>query len=96
MIFEQIVNGGCQSYIVGCAHTCTAAVIDPEISQIDRYLALATHDGLRIRSVIDTHTCCEFGRISTLAAAALRVMGFQRAVALEGVARGGLSITTEE
>ena len=29
-------------------------------------------------------TCCEFGRISTLAAATLRVMGFQRAVALDG------------
>jgi rhodanese-related sulfurtransferase len=28
--------------------------------------------------------CCEFGRISTLAAATLRVMGFQRAVALDG------------
>jgi rhodanese-related sulfurtransferase len=29
-------------------------------------------------------TCCEFGRISTLAAATLRVLGFQRAVALDG------------
>ena len=29
-------------------------------------------------------TCCEFGRISTLAAATLRTMGFQRAVALDG------------
>jgi rhodanese-related sulfurtransferase len=29
-------------------------------------------------------TCCEFGRISTLAAATLRDMGFQRAVALDG------------
>jgi rhodanese-related sulfurtransferase len=29
-------------------------------------------------------TCCEFGRISTLAAATLRQMGFQRAVALDG------------
>jgi glyoxylase-like metal-dependent hydrolase (beta-lactamase superfamily II)/rhodanese-related sulfurtransferase len=28
--------------------------------------------------------CCEFGRISTLAASTLRVMGFQRAVALDG------------
>ena len=28
--------------------------------------------------------CCEFGRISTLAAATLRAMGFQRAVALDG------------
>jgi rhodanese-related sulfurtransferase len=29
-------------------------------------------------------TCCEFGRISTLAASTLRMMGFQRAVALDG------------
>ena len=29
-------------------------------------------------------TCCEFGRISTLAAATLRSMGFQRAAALDG------------
>jgi rhodanese-related sulfurtransferase len=28
--------------------------------------------------------CCDFGRISTLAAATLRQMGFQRAVALDG------------
>jgi rhodanese-related sulfurtransferase len=28
--------------------------------------------------------CCEFGRISTLATATLREMGFQRAVALDG------------
>lgn len=56
MIFEQIATGGCQSYLVGCADTCAAALIDPEISQVDRYLALAARDGLRIRYLIDTHT----------------------------------------
>ncbi len=56
MIFEQIVTGGCQSYLVGCDQTCGAALIDPEITQIDRYLALAARDGLRIRYLIDTHT----------------------------------------
>jgi glyoxylase-like metal-dependent hydrolase (beta-lactamase superfamily II)/rhodanese-related sulfurtransferase len=56
MIFEQIATGGGQSYLVGCAETCAAAVIDPEVGQIDRYLALAGRDGLRIRFVIDTHT----------------------------------------
>jgi glyoxylase-like metal-dependent hydrolase (beta-lactamase superfamily II)/rhodanese-related sulfurtransferase len=56
MIFEQIATGGCQSYLVGCKDTCVAAVIDPEVSQIDRYVSLAAHDGLRIRYVIDTHT----------------------------------------
>lgn len=56
MIFEQIKTGGCLSYLVGCAETCVAAVIDPEISQADRYVALAARDGLRIRYLIDTHT----------------------------------------
>jgi glyoxylase-like metal-dependent hydrolase (beta-lactamase superfamily II)/rhodanese-related sulfurtransferase len=56
MIFEQIATGGCQSYLVGCPDTCAAALIDPENSQIDRYVALAARHGLRIRYAIDTHT----------------------------------------
>jgi len=56
MIFEQIATGGCQSYLVGCPDTCVAALIDPENSRIDRYMALAARDGLRIRYAIDTHT----------------------------------------
>ena len=56
MIFEQIASGGCQSYLIGCAETCAAAVIDPKVSQIDRYLALASRHALRIHYLIDTHT----------------------------------------
>jgi glyoxylase-like metal-dependent hydrolase (beta-lactamase superfamily II) len=56
MIFEQIATGGCQSYLVGCPRTLSGALIDPEISQIDRYKALASSHGLHIRYVIDTHT----------------------------------------
>ena len=56
MIFEQIATGGCQSYLVGCPDTCAGVLIDPEIRQIDRYLASAARDGLRIRYCIDTHT----------------------------------------
>lgn len=56
MIFEQIASGGCRSYLIGCGETCAAAVIDPEVSQIDRYLALAGQHGVRIRYLIDTHT----------------------------------------
>lgn len=56
MIFERISTGGCQSYLIGCQDTGAAALIDPEVRQIDRYLALAARDGLRIRYVIDTHT----------------------------------------
>jgi glyoxylase-like metal-dependent hydrolase (beta-lactamase superfamily II)/rhodanese-related sulfurtransferase len=56
MIFEQVPTGGCQSYLLGCADSLSAALIDPEISQIDRYRALAARHGLHIRYVIDTHT----------------------------------------
>ncbi len=56
MIFETVVSGGCRSYVVGCEGTCAAALIDPELSQIDRYLALTARDGLRIRYIVDTHT----------------------------------------
>jgi glyoxylase-like metal-dependent hydrolase (beta-lactamase superfamily II)/rhodanese-related sulfurtransferase len=56
MIFEQVATGGCQSYVIGCEETCAAAVVDPEASQVDRYLALAARHGLRIRYLIDTHT----------------------------------------
>ena len=56
MIFESVSSGGCRSYLVGCEQTCAAALIDPELSQIDRYLALAARHGLRFHYVVDTHT----------------------------------------
>jgi len=68
MQFEHIATGGCQSYMVGCPDTCAAAVIDPEASQIDRYLALAARDGVRIRYVIDTHTHADHFSASQLLA----------------------------
>jgi glyoxylase-like metal-dependent hydrolase (beta-lactamase superfamily II)/rhodanese-related sulfurtransferase len=56
MIFEHVTTGGCQSYLVGCEESRSAVLIDPELSQIDRYLGLAARDGLRLRYLIDTHT----------------------------------------
>jgi glyoxylase-like metal-dependent hydrolase (beta-lactamase superfamily II)/rhodanese-related sulfurtransferase len=56
MIFEHLTAGGCQSYLVGCEKSCAAVLIDPEISLIDKYLASAARDGLRIHHLIDTHT----------------------------------------
>ena len=56
MIFETVSTGGCRSYVIGCEDSCAAALIDPELSQIDRYIALAARDGLRIRYLVDTHT----------------------------------------
>src|SRR5690349_10745750 len=80
MIFEQIATGGCQSYLVGCSDSCAAALIDPETSQIDRYLALAARDGLRIRYVIDTHTHADhFSASRALAKEANAVVVMHRA-----------------
>jgi glyoxylase-like metal-dependent hydrolase (beta-lactamase superfamily II)/rhodanese-related sulfurtransferase len=56
MIFETVASGGCRSYVVGCAETCAALLIDPESSQIDRYVAIAAREGLRIHYLVDTHT----------------------------------------
>jgi glyoxylase-like metal-dependent hydrolase (beta-lactamase superfamily II)/rhodanese-related sulfurtransferase len=56
MIFEQIATEGCQSYLLGCAETHAAILIDPNLKQIDHYLGLAARDSLRIRYVLDTHT----------------------------------------
>lgn len=56
MVFETISSGGCRSYLLGCPETFVGALIDPEISHVDRYLALASQSGVRIRYLIDTHT----------------------------------------
>jgi len=56
MIFEQVATGGCQSYLVGCEAKRAAVLIDPELSQIDRYLGMAQQQGVHVRYVIDTHT----------------------------------------
>ena len=56
MIIETIEVGGCRSYILGCTDTHTGAVIDPEISAIERYRGIASQHGLTLRYAIDTHT----------------------------------------
>jgi len=47
------------SYLVGCPATREAIVIDPTCD-IDRYLALAEADGLRITAVAETHVHADF------------------------------------
>jgi len=56
VVFEHFSAAGCQSYLIGCAESCAAVLVDPEISLIDRYLALAARNGVRIHYLIDTHT----------------------------------------
>ncbi len=56
MLFEQLRSGGCLSYLVGCEQTCAGVIVDPALELLDRYAALATEKGLRVRYVIDSHT----------------------------------------
>ncbi len=56
MIFETFLAGGCKSYIVACAATREAVLIDPELSLINRYRGFANQQGLRFRYIVDTHT----------------------------------------
>jgi glyoxylase-like metal-dependent hydrolase (beta-lactamase superfamily II) len=57
MFFALFRDGeGCKSYIVGCEQTCAAAIIDPALDLVDRYLGEVGRQGLRVRYVIDTHT----------------------------------------
>src|SRR5262245_45261191 len=56
MIFEEIRTGGCCSYVIACGETCAGVVVDPELSQIDRTLALLAKVGVRVHHVVDTHT----------------------------------------
>ena len=56
MIFESFVAGGCRSYLLGCAETCAAVLIDPELGLIDRYRGALVHQGLTLKYIVDTHT----------------------------------------
>jgi glyoxylase-like metal-dependent hydrolase (beta-lactamase superfamily II)/rhodanese-related sulfurtransferase len=70
MIFEQVATGGCQSYLVGCEDTRAAVLIDPELSQVDRYLGMVSQDGVHIHHIIETHTHADhFSAARTLAKA---------------------------
>ncbi|RTR30645.1 MBL fold metallo-hydrolase [Shewanella atlantica] len=74
MIFHRIrTERGCQSYLIGCSETNSAIIIDPEISQMEHYLGLASHDGLAIHYLLDTHTHADHFSASKLLAKQLKV-----------------------
>ena len=47
------------SYLIGCQRTGEAVVVDPE-RDIDRYLEIAKHEGLKISAVAETHIHADF------------------------------------
>jgi len=56
MFFQQVSDGGCQSYVIGCEATCSAAIVDPALDQADRYVGIVNREGLRVRYIVETHT----------------------------------------
>lgn len=57
MFFANFRDGeGCKSYIIACEESCAAAIIDPALDLVDRYVGEVLKHGLRVRYVIDTHT----------------------------------------
>ncbi|MEO6092391.1 MAG: MBL fold metallo-hydrolase [Novosphingobium sp.] len=57
MHFQAFRDGeGCLSYLIACEESCAAAVIDPALDLVDRYVGELGIHGLRLRLIIDTHT----------------------------------------
>ena len=61
MFFRQIVDEKLaqHAYLVGCQRTRQAVLIDPE-RDVDRYVAIARSEGLRITAVTETHIHADF------------------------------------
>lgn len=61
MFLRQITDHALaqNAYLIGCQRTGEAVVIDPE-RDVDRYLALAEENGLRLTAVADTHIHADY------------------------------------
>ena len=56
MLLRQIYDADLSqyAYLIGCEKTREAIVFDPE-RDVDRYLAIATGEGLKLTAVAETH-----------------------------------------
>jgi glyoxylase-like metal-dependent hydrolase (beta-lactamase superfamily II)/rhodanese-related sulfurtransferase len=57
VIFKALPNDatGCITYLVGCERAGVAAMIDPALTDVEQYQALARTRGLGLTHVLDTH-----------------------------------------
>lgn len=86
MLFHQFRAGGCLSYLLGCERTHVGALVDPEISLLERYLGEANGAGLHLEYVIDTHTHADhFSATHTLARRLSLPAVMHRATSVSGV-----------
>lgn len=57
LIFKHFcAEGGCNSFILGDAHSKKVCVIDPRADEMHQYEAFLTEKGLSVALVLDTHT----------------------------------------
>ncbi len=56
MIFHELNNGICKSYLIACEATGRALIVDPVTVRVDRYLAILAYRDLRLDYVLDSHT----------------------------------------
>lgn len=56
MIFKELNDIQCKCYLIACAGTRKAMIIDPEREYLDRYLAVLAYHGLTLDAIVDTHT----------------------------------------
>ena len=56
MLFRELNNEKCKTYLIACEDTQSALIVDPIEEKVDRYLAILAYYGLRLEVVLDTHT----------------------------------------
>jgi glyoxylase-like metal-dependent hydrolase (beta-lactamase superfamily II)/rhodanese-related sulfurtransferase len=56
LLFRELNRGKCKTYLIGCARTRKALLIDPVRENISRYLAFLAYHQLTLDAVVDTHT----------------------------------------
>jgi glyoxylase-like metal-dependent hydrolase (beta-lactamase superfamily II)/rhodanese-related sulfurtransferase len=56
MLFCELNQSKCKTYLVVCEDSRRAALVDPVRERFDRYLSLLAYKGLRLDYAIDTHT----------------------------------------
>jgi len=56
LLVRELNRGKCKTYLVGCARTKKALIIDPVREHISRYLAFLAYHQLTLDAIVDTHT----------------------------------------
>jgi glyoxylase-like metal-dependent hydrolase (beta-lactamase superfamily II)/rhodanese-related sulfurtransferase len=54
--FPELNRGKCKTYLVACAQTRKALLVDPVRDNISRYLAFMAYHQLTLDAIVDTHT----------------------------------------